>query len=264
MNKFNLSKFMRLIIVGVIINAIIFILNKNEIINYSNQLDILIVKSFGSLGNSARECLISIPIITLNSILLMYKYSDYVIRDINVNGKYIFTRTSKRKYWILNRYLEVIQNIILYYFVILSLYIILGLIYRFEINNINNFINIILKQYIILILVNVFIITITNLIGFKISAISSFSIVYSIYIGNLIMLFFLKDNLIGKIISFTPFGASVTAWNNSINSYIVSEAEWCNYDVINCNILYLMLFITLLIIINIIFQRNIIKNKDLL
>lgn len=264
MRKISSSEFIKLILIAISVNVLIFLLNKSIVEYYSNTVEVLIVKCLGTLGNSMTEALINIPTITLNVAILMYKYSDYLSREIKVNGIYIFTRTNKRKKWILDRCLEVIRNVIIYYFIVISLYIFLALLSGFQFTNLHNLISIIIYQYFILVLITLFNIVIINFISIKFSAINSFSMIYSIYISNLVGVFFFKETLIGKLLGITPFGLSITAWNKSINKILDNNIEWFSNNVINYNIIYLVIYLITLIILIIILQRNLVKNMDIL
>ncbi|MGL4874315.1 MAG: hypothetical protein ACRC30_06650 [Clostridium sp.] len=264
MNKFNLTKLLKLILIGIFINMLIFFINKNSLSPLSNSLEDLIILSYGSLGTSVRELLSNIISNTVNCVFLTYIFCDYVIKDINMNGQYIFTRNPNRKKWLIFKYFNILIFILVYYLCIYLTFFSLSLAFGFQLYALKNIFILILPQFIISILITIFSILFTTQLSFKISSLYSFSIFYSCYIINLIALFFFKNNLLGIFFALSPFCTNILSWNSSINTLLSSNINSFSIAVININSFFICLLFVIFILLFIAFQIKSLKNKDIL
>lgn len=200
---------MKNFILKVFIGLVIFLISFNDYIplwiNESNSIESLYLMTFGFIPSSNRNFLFEICLSTINIIYVIFIFSQDLQFEIKVIGTYIFTRTNKRKEWILKQYLKTFLKLSAYFICQYIVIFVVGLIYGYEINSMNNFVNVLIVSLGITILSIFSIIVLINTLAIFFEYIFSYMTIALSIIINAILVSMLIDSNYMWIIKYFPF-----------------------------------------------------------
>ncbi|GKX66712.1 hypothetical protein [Inconstantimicrobium mannanitabidum] len=165
-----------------------------------------------------------IIISALNTILIVSIFADNLSLELEKNAAYIFTRTKKIKKWLTNKLIYILCSIIKIQFcqfiIAFGYFGILG----YRINNVSEFIQVILKLFILIVSTQYIAVIIANLVSLKTNQVIGYIVSISLIIINLIIfysIYFTKRVLIGMI-PFTQYMITIqdtTLVNRSVRYF---------------------------------------------
>ncbi|MGL4873922.1 MAG: DUF2705 family protein [Clostridium sp.] len=200
---------MRKLTFKIFIGMVVFWIVFNDYIplwvNETNSMESLYLMTFGFIPLSNRNFLFEICLSIVNIIYIIFVFSENLQFEIKVIGTYIFTRTNKRKEWILKQYLKTFLKLSVYLIIQYSMVFIIGSNYGYEINNINNFIAVGIMSLGITLLSIFSIIVLINTLAIFFDYIFAYMVSVSAITINMIIVSTLINSNYAFIIKYLPF-----------------------------------------------------------
>lgn len=185
-------KKIRYIFLEIIIIAVGSLMISSDLIESSKDIKdmYLYYFSYHFIGQELSIIHIIISLLPISVIIAMYV--DSLSYDIDKNAKYIFTRTSKRKRWFLSELLKIFKELILVDIILFIIAFIIFYILGYRIVSFLEFIKVVSKLLILLVLTHYILIIIANLISIKASPQYGYIISNLMYIVSILNIYYLS------------------------------------------------------------------------
>ncbi|MCY6959659.1 hypothetical protein [Clostridium brassicae] len=234
--KFNL---IILSILSMILISTILNLNLNQM---TSNIKDMYIYYYSYTFLSEKMTILNILISSLPMIISISIFADDLAIEIEKNAAYIFTRSRKRKKWIVNKFIYILFNILRIEFIQFSISFVYFTILGYRIKEPKQFLLVFVELLILNILTQYILIIIVNLVTLKINNIVGYIICIFLFLINIITfhLFFLKEQILVKYIPLIQYllsikenmlvDRSIIYFSNFIPSYNFIQAV--AYDVI--------------------------------
>lgn len=193
---------------------------------------------------------LKIIISALNTIIIVSIFADAVWIELEKNSAYIFTRTKKSKKWITNKLIHILGSLIkiqLFQFIIsFGYFSFLG----YRINNINEFILVILQLFLLVVSTQYILVIIANLVSLKANQVSGYIVSNSLIIISLIIFYtvYFSRGILTNLIPFTQYMITIQD-NTLVNRNIRCFSHFIkNYSIIHA-LSFNLIFIIILFIL---------------
>lgn len=216
-------------------------------------LESLFLFSYGQLNIEHIKYVAPILLWILPQAFLMYILGDYISVNFNRNACYIFTRTSNRKKWFLLKLLSLFCYVIIFY--LMQFITVLGVagIFGFKIHNYTTGLPLILAEYLLIVLVNYWLILFANIFSLTMNAVYSYCLTIAVNLFSILtsgVIYELhKERL--SLIMLLPSAQGILAWHD-ITYLFMSYPQLFNIQIsgfsLGYSILYLVMFSIVLII----------------
>jgi hypothetical protein len=226
-------------------------------------LEYFLVLTYGNL--EIRDVKYVIPVLfwLAPQIFMFYFLGDYVSNDLERNAIYIFTRTDRRRSWLIAKILSLFFYVALYYFLQFLVVGTMGWILGYNVLEGLSGIAIILKEFVLLVLLNYMIILMINLLSLSIPV--SISAV-SVFVAHLFCLFlsgvvyeFYKGY--SEIIKWLPFTQGIASWHSDISSRVGGSILFSIQDF---NVAFSVVYMVVLCIAFVYVALRKVENLDIL
>lgn len=186
------------------------------------SIQCLFVLSYGDLKIEAIKYVIPVIFWIAPQVVLIYVLGDNVASDLGRNSAYIFTRTDRRKQWLLAKMFNLFLYIFIYFAVQFVIVGLVGILSNLETENLIQGLTMILGEFILVLLLNYFIVLIINILSLKISVIYSSAIVLAGNLGTIFASAFLYEysRKQVEIIKMMPFTQGIFLWHSDVSWFV--------------------------------------------
>lgn len=220
--------------------------------NYKS-LEALFLLTYGNLNIYDIKYVIPALVWILPQIYLTYVLGDYISNHLNRNAVYIFTRTDKRRKWLLSRVLNLFAFTVIYYVAQFLIVYLIGSAYGLAIANQNVGMSTILSEFMLLILLSYLFVLTINIMSLAINVTYSYLIVTAVSIISVFITGFIElfGGIGGKLIKLLPTSQGVITWHDS-RFLVENYFELFRFSLSDFSLMYstayLILFCTVLIL----------------
>lgn len=196
------------------------------------------------------------PILTwiIPQVLLIYLLGNFLSECIHQNAVYIFTRSNKRKSWLLTQVSTLFVYVFSYSIVQFIVLLLIGYINNIKFPENYSQVESILLSMILVVMQNFIIILFINILSLYVSATNSIATFMFLHLGCIVLVWFINEftpNL-NSIINFVPFTQGIYSWHSDsvvLASKILEDGfRLSNYS-LYFSIGYMIVFILIIIIL---------------
>lgn len=183
-------------------------------------------------------------------VFLVFILAEYMLMDFTICSVYVFTRTPKRNKWFIRKTLELLLFTALFYLFQFTALFVIGQITGLAVSDISAFINLIVSEFVLLVLISFIYVLAANILSLKIGINHSFlAIVLLVSLSSVSILKLQNTNLL----KFIPISQSMLIWHEAknISSYRDLIGEYIPNFTIAFSIAYALIVISLLVFIGI-------------
>ena len=228
----------------------------------SKNLESLLLMSFGHL----RLDMEIFPVLfwIAPQLYLIWILRDCISSELNANAVYIFTRTGKRAKWLLSKLLFLLILNLLYWLIQLAVLYVIGSIAGFGFYNIQEGIQLIFRQYTLMVLLSYFYILIVSTLSLKSNVIIGFFVAVFINIFSIFISFFVyKYSEKGPIlIKSLPSSQAILTWHDSISGF-PNKLGLFDFKLSGFSVMYSIIYLIIFCLVFIIYGCYTIEHMDI-
>lgn len=227
----------------------------------SKNLESLFLLSFGHLGLGE---IFPVLFWIAPQLYLIWILRDCISSELDANAAYIFTRTDKRAGWLLSKFLFLLILNLLYWLIQFTVLYVIGSIAGFGFYNIQEGIQLILKQYTLMVLLSYFYILVVSILSLKSNVIIGYFVAVFINIFSIFISFFLYEYL-GKgptLIKFLPSSQAIITWHDSISGF-PNKLGLFEFRLSGFSVMYSIVYLIIFCLVFIIYGCYSIEHMDI-